>query len=452
MYIAQIEDKFEINLVSLRILGMVSRLMFIVHILGCFWFYVAWTVMEAGSHPNTWVQVYNDGSAVDGPVSEQYLFSIYWALTTLTTIGYGDITPQNNTEMVYCLFAELVGAMMFGYMMSTIGSMVTQMDREAQLKEDRMDAVKEWMASRNIPHKLFVRVRKYYEHYYSRKSAFDEVEILSALTPALKSDVTRVLLRDSLGNFPLFALLGVEFQQHVYPRLKPVAYANMDVVYHKGEVSSDFFFLRKGTIDVLASGVGSEVLYRISHGQYFGEEVLTHQRRGCSVVSNGFTEMWSLSKDVLEETMDLFPELVPKLDEFANRLKGLARRNGAISTAAGRQRQLPHIASSNRAECAKAERQAVNTAVQGSAADLMKQAMIDVARELRAQAAGASLIAQIHDEVLIEAREDEAHAVAQIVQTGMEAVWPASNGGLLLPVSVTIGRSWGEMAKWTGTA
>ena len=316
MYIAQIEDKFEINLVSLRILGMVSRLMFIVHILGCFWFYVAWTVMEAGSHPNTWVQVYNDGSAVDGPVSEQYLFSIYWALTTLTTIGYGDITPQNNTEMVYCLFAELVGAMMFGYMMSTIGSMVTQMDREAQLKEDRMDAVKEWMASRNIPHKLFVRVRKYYEHYYSRKSAFDEVEILSALTPALKSDVTRVLLRDSLGNFPLFALLGVEFQQHVYPRLKPVAYANMDVVYHKGEVSSDFFFLRKGTIDVLASGVGSEVLYRISHGQYFGEEVLTHQRRGCSVVSNGFTEMWSLSKDVLEETMDLFPELVPKLDEF----------------------------------------------------------------------------------------------------------------------------------------
>ena len=49
--------------------------------------------------------------------------------------------------MVYCLFAELVGAMMFGYMMSTIGSMVTQMDREAQLKEDRMDQSTElWRA------------------------------------------------------------------------------------------------------------------------------------------------------------------------------------------------------------------------------------------------------------------------------------------------------------------
>ena len=98
-----------------------------------------------------------------------------------------------------------------------------------------MDAVKEWMASRNIPHKLFVRVRKYYEHYYSKKSAFDEEDILAALTPALKSDVTKVLLKDSLGNFPLFSLLGIEFQTHIYPQLKPVAYANMDVVYHRGE-------------------------------------------------------------------------------------------------------------------------------------------------------------------------------------------------------------------------
>ena len=80
--------------------------------------------------------------------------------------------------------------------------------------------------------------------------------------------------------------------------------------------SNDLFFLRKGTIDVLAAGLGSEVLYRIGSGQYFGEEVLTGQRRGCTVVSNGFTEMWSLSKDVLDDTMAQFPELVPKLDEF----------------------------------------------------------------------------------------------------------------------------------------
>jgi CRP-like cAMP-binding protein len=201
-------------------------------------------------------------------------------------------------------------------MMSMIGSMVSQMDREAQLKEERMDAVKEWMASRNFPHKLFVRVRKYYEHYYAQKTAFNEEEMVDMLTPTLKKEVTGVLLRDSLGHFPLFAVLGTEFQQAVYPRLKPLSYATLDVIYSKGDASNDIFFLRRGTVDVLAAGFGSEVLYRITQGQYFGEEVLTHQRRGCTVLSNGITEMWSLSQQVLEEAIEKMPELIPKLEEF----------------------------------------------------------------------------------------------------------------------------------------
>ena len=182
----------------------------------------------------------------------------------------------------------LIGAMMFGYMMSTIGSMVTTLDKQAALIEEKMDAVKEWMTSRNIPRKLLIRVRKYYEHYYTRKSAFDEEDILRGLTPALRTEVTGILLRDSLGHFPLLAILGREFQMEVYPRLKPVAFANQDVIYTRGSLSEDIYFLRKGTVDVLAGGAGSGVLYRVTQGQYFGEEALTHERRINSVHSNGW--------------------------------------------------------------------------------------------------------------------------------------------------------------------
>ena len=318
-----LEDKFEVNLVSLRVLGMIVRLMFMVHMLGCFWFYVGIQSMEAGEEVS-WISSYDDGKALDGcdeptvgcNVYRQYIYSIYWSLTTLTTVGYGDIVPTNMPERIYCLFAMLMGAMMFGYMMSTIGSMVTTMDKQAALIEDRIDAVKEWMMSRNIPRKLVIRVRKYYEHYYTRKSAFDEEDIVRGLTPALRSEVTSILLRDSLGHFPLLALLGLEFQQEVYPRLKPVSYANLDVIYGKGDTSEDIYFLRKGVVDVLAGGQVTNVLYRIHQGQYFGEEALTHERRGCAVVSNGWSELWSLSRDVLDEVVERFPELAPKLDEF----------------------------------------------------------------------------------------------------------------------------------------
>jgi len=194
--------------------------------------------------------------------------------------------------------------------------MVQQMDRQAALVEDRMDAVKEWMLSRNMPRKLFSRVRKYYEHYYTKKSAFPEDEIISSLTPALRHEVTSVLLRDSLGNFPLFALLGIDFQRSVYPHLKPLGYANADVIYNRGDDSDDIYFLRKGIIDVFAGGNATNVLYRLHQGQYFGEESLTHMRRGCTVTSNGWTELWSLTRDVLEDAMNKFPDLVAKLDEF----------------------------------------------------------------------------------------------------------------------------------------
>ena len=87
----------------------------------------------------------------------------------------------------------LVGAMMFGYMMSTIGSMVTTMDRRRHSgngQSERVDDV------RNIPRKLHTRA-KLHEHYYTRKIEFDEEDIVAA--SACGGDVD--LLRDSLGHF-----------------------------------------------------------------------------------------------------------------------------------------------------------------------------------------------------------------------------------------------------------
>ena len=93
--------------------------------------------------------------------------------------------------------------------------------------------------------------------------------------------------------------MGMGFQCALYPLLTPLACANQDTIFQRGESSEDHYFLRKGTVDVLAGGARHEVLYRVNQGQYFGEEVLTGQRRYTTVVSNGFTELWSLAKEDL---------------------------------------------------------------------------------------------------------------------------------------------------------
>ena len=84
-YVAALEIKHDLNLTFLRICTMVANMMFLAHMLGCFWFYTA-AMIGINEDTTTWVSTYNDGSAMYADPSVQYLYAVYWALTTLTTV------------------------------------------------------------------------------------------------------------------------------------------------------------------------------------------------------------------------------------------------------------------------------------------------------------------------------------------------------------------------------
>jgi DNA polymerase-1 len=119
-----------------------------------------------------------------------------------------------------------------------------------------------------------------------------------------------------------------------------------------------------------------------------------------------------------------------------------ARATGHVRTLLGRLRRLPDINSRNFQIRAEAERQAVNAPVQGSAADLIKKAMIDLRREVGARALKAKLILQIHDELLFEVPEAEAEETRSLVKATME---DALRLKVPLVVDARLGRSWAEV-------
>ena len=298
-YVAAIEIRFDLNLTFLRIAQMVLQLLFLAHMLGCFWFYVA-AYVGIDMEITTWVSSYDDGRGVDAPPDVQYLYAVYWALTTLTTVGYGDITPTNDIERIYSLFALLLGALVFGYMLSSIGSLVTAIDRQAMLTEEKMDEVKEYMRCRKLPRDLVSRLRKYYTYFYNRKTAFDEGEILATLTPALRLEVVRHSLKHTIGKIPLFRdTLDPTFQVEVYPMFKPINASPREIIYYKGSRSDCLFFLLRGSIEVI-SGYDSRVLYRVSEGSHFGETVLTGRRRVATHRAATSCEMFIISSEDLE--------------------------------------------------------------------------------------------------------------------------------------------------------
>ena len=113
--------------------------------------------------------------------------------------------------------------------------------------------------------------------------------------------------------------------------------------------------------------------------------------------------------------------------------------HGYVKTAFGRRRPLPELAASNRNTRAFGERVAMNTPIQGAAADIIKLAMVRVFERLRAEGLRSRLILQVHDELIVEAPESEAARAAEILRQEMEG---AADFSVRLSVDVNAGDNW----------
>ncbi|MCI0407214.1 MAG: DNA polymerase, partial [Acidobacteria bacterium] len=122
--------------------------------------------------------------------------------------------------------------------------------------------------------------------------------------------------------------------------------------------------------------------------------------------------------------IDSYFERYPKVRELLDRIIREARLTGKVRTLFGRIRYIPEIGSRNRVAREAAERVAVNTPVQGTAADLIKKAMVDLSRELRGRPLKSRLLLQVHDELLLEVPESECEEVSALVRQVMEGVYP----------------------------
>jgi DNA polymerase-1 len=128
---------------------------------------------------------------------------------------------------------------------------------------------------------------------------------------------------------------------------------------------------------------------------------------------------------------------------YIEEVRDRARREGAVRTLFGRLRKFPQLhAGVNRALQEQALRAAVNTTLQGTAADLMKLAMLEVDRVLGASVQGARILLQVHDELLVEVPDAEAQTAADLVRRAMEGVHPLS---VPLVVDQKIGKNWLEV-------
>ena len=125
-------------------------------------------------------------------------------------------------------------------------------------------------------------------------------------------------------------------------------------------------------------------------------------------------------------------------------IKEKARQEGFVTTLWGRRRYLPELKSKNFNIRSFGERLALNTPIQGTAADIIKAAMVAVARRLKKEGLQARLLLQVHDELIIEAPQEEAAQVSALLKEEMEGAFPLS---VRLTADVSQGDSWYDAKK-----
>ena len=137
------------------------------------------------------------------------------------------------------------------------------------------------------------------------------------------------------------------------------------------------------------------------------------------ISSFGLSENLEIPRDEAQAYIDAYLARFPHVQDFIQRTIEQAARDGYVTTLFGRRRPVPEIRASNRQTRSLGERLAVNSVMQGTAADVIKKAMVAIHERLRAEGRSAKLVLQVHDELLLEAPEAEVSAVKQLVRDEM---------------------------------
>ncbi len=206
--------------------------------------------------------------------------------------------------------------------------------------------------------------------------------------------------------------------------------------------------------DLIAAFAHDEDIHAMTASKIFGipkDDVTAEMRRTAKTVNfgiiygmsdYGLEQATDLSREEASQFIALYFEQYPGVKEYIEATKEQARKLGYVQTVMGRRRFIPEINSPNRQVREAAERMAINAPVQGSSADIIKVAMINVHREMRKRNLKSKMLLQIHDELLFEVPEREVEEmkslVAELMPEAIELCVP-------LKVDIKLGQNWGKM-------
>lgn len=280
---------------------------------------IFWIVMFSHFIACGWIAIYD--YAKDLTRIDIYIRAYYWTVTTITTIGYGDITPSNNLQILYAMMIEIIGAGMYGFIIANIANLIANIDIAKAQFQEKMEKIGTFMKYRNIPEDMQNRINSYYKYLWASRRGYDESSVLDDLPHPLKVQVSLFLNQDIIHKVPIFKGASEDFIKEIILNLEPVVFTPEDYIFTKGEYGDDMYFISSGSVDVVSDD-GKTIFATLTTGQFFGEiALLLSQPRTASIRAAEYCDLYRLEKETFDRVLEKFPDFKVTIQKMAEERK-----------------------------------------------------------------------------------------------------------------------------------
>ena len=232
---------------------------------------------------------------------DRYVTALYWAMATLTTVGYGDVTAHKDSifEISFATVILVIGTAIYTMVIALLEDIVSQLDVTSSLHKMRMDKVNKYVQSKGLPDNLKTKIETYYENLWKTQLGVKGKHLLKFFPNSFKIEMTMDMLSSLFHKTFFIKDCTADFIAYIIHYLDFEVYLPDDTLFHEGERSDSLFFLYKGEVDLFTS---KNVKFKtvsncvLGEASYFGLEPYV-----CTAKASTHCEIFIFKIEVREE-------------------------------------------------------------------------------------------------------------------------------------------------------
>ncbi|XWS26944.1 hypothetical protein CRYUN_Cryun26dG0073700 [Craigia yunnanensis] len=267
---SRLEKDKNYNYFWVRCAKLICVTLFAVHCAGCFYYLIAARYHNPG---RTWIGASLGDNFLEQSLSIRYVTSMYWSITTLTTVGYGDLHPVNTREMIFDIFYMLFNLGLIAYLIGNMTNLVVHGTSRTRRFRDTIQAASSFAHRNQLPPRLQDQMLAHLcLKFRTDSEGLQQQETLDSLPKAIRSSISHYLFYSLMDKVYLFRGVSNDLLFQLVSEMKAEYFPPKEDVILQNEAPTDFYILVTGAVDLLILKNGVEhVVGEAKTGDLCGE-------------------------------------------------------------------------------------------------------------------------------------------------------------------------------------